>query len=989
MKYLINKTNYCDFNTIEINKMPARSYFIPYPDKESTEGIYLKEKRYSSAKVSVLNGDWDFKFYSNPNDLPDELDTETMEFDKLAVPSCWQFKGYDRPFYVNTRYQFPYNPPHIPQEKPIGNTFCWVGGDRGPKPVWNNPGEEYNFVGVYRTFFELSASQLQGSSVISFLGVASCIDLYINGEFVGYSEGSHNTAEFILDKYVREGKNELFAVVHRFCNGTYLECQDMFRNNGIFRDVLLYHESPIDIRDIDFKYARKNDGYEVTVNVALTGETDVKITLDGTDANGKPVAFCERVFSTRGQASVTVGGLYPILWNAENPYLYDLRIEIEGSHVHQRVGFKYIETDNCDFTINGARVKFHGVNHHDSSPTGGYTLTPDEIERDVLVCKEYNIDTVRTSHYPPDPLFLELADELGLYIVDEADLETHGVFTMKLPPSYNHISHDPKWENHYLDRARRLYGRDKLHASIVMWSLGNESGGYNNTDKMYDFFKSVSDIPVHYESAVHCKRHAYDVGSQMYPPVSEVEQIGKKEHKFAEFNDRPYFLCEYAHAMGVGPGNIEAYWDVIYRYENLCGGCVWEMTDHAVLHEDGSYTYGGDHGEWEHDSNFCVDGIFYPDRTPSTGAHIVKHCYRPLRVKYVDVTNFEVFNTRAFTDGTRYKLTFIQGEDKFTIKPDVAPLKKKIFDIELKDISKNAYITVVCTDTQTGKVVSTEQIVLNQKLPEVADFTQEVNTNNSFTVDNGRFFFGTGGHPFDEDVLRSADKYNTIARVSTDNDRDLAGRDTMKKFMKHAESKISVESVDGCIVTKTRVLARGGRYTVTDEYKPVKEGILVTSTIHCESGANNIPRFGKTYYLPESFDDVEYFGRTGESYIDMKEQFPIAKVNCKVCDMTEPNIKPQESGNRTDCTYVAVTDGKTKYRFTAIDKTFELGIKPYSDAELMDMKHREDEVRTGTYITIQAFQQGIGTGSCGPDTAKEYTYSSEEDYSFSFLISKE
>ena len=239
-------------------------------------------------------------------------------------------------------------------------------------------------------------------------------------------------------------------------------------------------------------------------------------------------------------------------------------------------------------------------------------------------------------------MLLEWCDELGVYVVDEADLETHGAFMQQFPPNFHTISHDPKWENHYLDRVQRLYGRDKTHASILLWSLGNESGGYRNTDAMYDWLKARTDIPIHYESVIHCKRIAYDVGSEMYPTVEMVRQVGLHQRKQRQLNDRPYFLCEYAHAMGVGPGAIEEYWQQIYSYDNLMGGCVWEMVDHAVLYPDGSYTYGGDHGEWAHDSNFCVDGLFYPDRTPSTGAKIVKYVYRPLRIRHVEGCRYEV-----------------------------------------------------------------------------------------------------------------------------------------------------------------------------------------------------------------------------------------------------------------------------------------------------------------------------------------------------------
>ena len=657
MKYTLNKTNYCTFETFEVNKLPGRSYFIPYPSRAEADAVSAKEKRYASEKVLCLNGTWDFKFYPRPKELPDVLDTDAVSFDSIDVPACWQFRGYDRPFYVNIRYQFPYKPPEIPKEEKAGKVFSWLGVDQKISPRIKDPGEEYNFVGVYRKLIHIDSPEKQ--HVISFLGVASCLDLYVNGRFVGYSEGAHNTAEFNLTGHLSKGENELLAVVHRWCNSTYLECQDMFRNNGIFRDVLLRISDPTDIRDIDAVTKKTGDSYSLTLSASLYSDTPVTFTLEGHGLSERRVAS-----ALNGQngyyASVTFENLKVKEWNAEEPTLYNIYYETASACIKERIGFKTVEIQGDVFLVNGRKIKFHGVNHHDSSPANGYTLTPDEIERDLQLCKDFNIDTIRTSHYPPDPLLLELADEMGIYIVDENDLETHGTFAHQLPPTYNSISHDKKWQKHYLDRITRLYERDKIHAntSIVMWSLGNEAGGYNNTDAMYDFLKARSPLPVHYESAVHCKKVAYDVGSDMYPSVQKVHEIGEHRCKQKKLNDRPYFLCEYAHAMGVGPGNTEAYWKEIYTHDNLMGGCVWEMVDHAVLHPNGTYTYGGDHGEWEHDGNFCVDGMFYPDRLPSTGAKIMRFIYRPVRVSHLAGDSFEIFNTTAFSEGENFELKF-------------------------------------------------------------------------------------------------------------------------------------------------------------------------------------------------------------------------------------------------------------------------------------------------------------------------------------------
>lgn len=979
MQYTINKTNYHTFQKIEENKMPPRSYFIPYPNREGADAVSLKEKRYKSEKVICLNGEWDFKFYPLPSELPDELETEKVQFEKLDVPSCLQFRGYDKPFYVNTRYQFPYDPPRIPQAEQAGKSFCWLGSDYGIKPRWQVPMDEYNFVGVYRHFF--TAEDTDKNYVVSFLGVVSCIDFYINGQFAGYSEGSHNTAEFDVSDYVKKGENEIVAVVHRWCNGTYLECQDMFRNTGIFRDVLLRISEKTDILDVSAKPKKQGDGaYQLKAEALIYTDTDVTFTLEG-----HGVKETVTVPAEGKRAAAVFKNLSVKEWSAEYPVLYDLYYETKTACIKTRIGFKTVEINGDVFLINGKKVKLHGVNHHDTSCKNGYTMTPDELEQDMKLCKEYNIDTVRMSHYPPDPLILEFCDELGIYVVDEADVETHGTFAHKFPPSYNRLSNNAAWETYFMDRIRRLYQRDKLHPSIIMWSLGNESGGCRNTDLMYQYLKKHTDIPVHYESAIHCKRVAYDVGSEMYPAVEKVHKVGEKTRKEKEFCDRPYFLCEYAHAMGVGPGDAEAYWKEIYNYDNLMGGCVWEMIDHAVLHEDGSYTYGGDHGEWEHDSNFCVDGLFYPDRKPSTGAKIMRFIYRPMRIRHLSGDTYELFNTTAFSPGERYILTCRWNDGSSAqIIPKAAPLSKEKVQMAPPETGGEQLLTVSCYDTVTGREVSKEQIELKTCFPSEKEITKKTVFPEMFQYGKEGIGLSLGGSK-----MTASDPYTILFRAPTDNDKDFFLHSCMDPFMPQKEEVVSEERKEGVINRVTRITCKKHVFTCTDRYEACEDGVLVTSTLHCEKGFGNVPRFGKAFRLDESFDDVFYVGRNGESYADMKEQFQIKEVSCKVSDMTEPNIRPQESGNRCDCRVARVSDGAWDVTFEAVDAPFELGIKPYSDRELLTMKHQKDEKRTGTYVTISAFQMGIGTGICGPKTAKQYCYPVKNDYTLKFVVKAE
>lgn len=973
MRYNINKDNYRTFDIFEVNKLPARSYFIPYPSREAASAVSALEKRYRSEKVLCLNGTWEFKFYPYPAELPSVLNTGELSFDQIDVPSCWQFRGYDKPFYVNIRYPFPYNPPAIPEEERMGRVFTWMGVDQGIRPRISHP-EAYNFVGVYRKL--LSIEDPAKRYTISFLGVASCMDLYVNGTFVGYSEGSHNTAEFDLTGRLNAGENELLVVVHRWCNGSYLEDQDMFRNNGIFRDVLLRIDEPTDLWDVDARTMKSGDTYNLTLTAWAHEDTEVTFTL-----TGRGLERTATVQTNHKIASITFEDLSVTEWNAEAPTLYEVFYETATGCVREKIGFKTVEIRDDLYLLNGALVKFRGVNHHDTSPVNGYSMTPEEIERDVRLCKEYNIDTIRTSHYPPDPLLLELADELGIYIVDENDLETHGTWACQLPATYNSISDDPKWESHYMDRITRLYQRDKLHPSIVLWSLGNEAGGYHNTDAMYDYLKLHTDIPVHYESAIHCKREAYDVGSEMYPTVEMVHDVAMKRRKQQRLNDRPYFLCEYAHAMGVGPGNMEAYWQEIYRHRSLMGGCIWEMVDHAVQQKDGTYTYGGDHGEWEHDGNFCVDGIFYPDRRPSTGAKIAKFVYRPIRISYVGGNTFHFFNTMAFSNAERYQLIF-RWNDGTVVKAKLklAPLKHARVNVRTGNpVDGHQSVLIDTVDTATGRLCAQEQIILARPIPTapalapLPDWVKVIGGKLSIQLPNGQ-------------KMVSAPTGTILYRAHTDNDADLSFHNTMAPYEAQSERLLSVEATEYGVQVISQVSNQRNTFTVTDTYEGTEQGLLVTSRLHCTKGKGIVPRFGKAFYLDQRFDNVSYVGRCGESYADMKDQFPVQSVTCTVADMTEPNLRPQESGNRMDCSTASVSDGSTTVTFDAVERVYELAIKPYSDAALTQMRHTWDEMRTGTYVTIQAFQQGIGTGSCGPATAPEFQYPVDRDYELQFLI---
>ena len=518
MIFKIKNDNYKSFDVFKENVLSPRSYFIPFSSPEEMAKTDIRTERYSSSMVDCLSGEWDFIYYKRESDLPSELDTDTARFDRVVVPSVWQHTGYEKPYYLNSRYPFKPNPPEIPVDCPVG---------------------------VYHRVFDVD--NLDKCYVISFLGVSGGLDVFVNGKYIGYSEGSHNTAEFEITNTLTEGENHLVVVNHKWTNGTYLECQDMFRDNGIFRDVLLYKTDKNSVYDFEAKITFNTDytyNLDVIPALKLVDECELSATL----LDGNELVSAKSVNVDSKQIDkITFSSLEVEEWSAEYPKLYTLVVSLSKSGevielIRRPVGFKHIKITGNVFTFNNKNIKLLGVNHHDTNPKTGYAMTAEDMERDVRLFKEYNVNCVRTSHYPPDPMFLDLCDEYGVYVVDEADIETHGCETELHRPGS--CSHNPDWQPRYWDRVYRMFQRDKNQASITMWSLGNEAHGYKNQDYCYQELKKYTDIPIHYEGVCRTKRWAYDVVSQMYPWFYLVERIARGSGLPKKFYTKPYFMCE-------------------------------------------------------------------------------------------------------------------------------------------------------------------------------------------------------------------------------------------------------------------------------------------------------------------------------------------------------------------------------------------------------------------------------------------------------------
>ncbi len=991
MKYTVNRKLHTDFNVFEENKLAARSWFIPFSCKAELEKSNYKNERSVSDRVQMLSGDWDFKYYPKMSDIPEPFDCDKTKFDKIAVPSTWQRTGYDQIAYINTRYPFPKKPPHIPNDVAVG---------------------------IYRKSFEISGKASR--RVLSFLGVAGALAVYINGKYIGYSEGSHNTAEFDVTDFVATGQNEILAVNFKWSNGSYLECQDMFRENGIFRDVFIINQNENHVDDFLFRPSKNADG-----------TYDLKISIEGKFAPDAAVSVeCSGLFDKMQiDGEKVIKALRPDEWTAETPKLYEAIITVEcggktDEVIRTYIGFRDIKVDGEVFRFNSKAIKLLGVNHHDTHMTKGYAMSLDDLELDVKLMKEYNCNCVRTSHYPPDPVFLTMCDFYGLYVVDEADIETHGFYAT--PGTYrpNRLSNNLKWAPRYLDRVSRMYQRDKNHPSVTMWSLGNESGGWKCQDVCCEYLKEVNpEVPVHYEGVCRTKRWAYDVISHMYASPALMQKIldGKASKKYC---GKPFYQCEYAHAMGNGPGRLEEYVQLFLASEQFLGGCIWEWADHSVYDENAKYkwTYGGDHNEPIHDGNFCVDGLFFPDRQPSSGALEMKVCYRPVRAKQLGKGKFELCNIRRFIDTADIDIGYEilkNGEKVFSGKVGavIAPQSKAQVEIKseyLNEKDSDIFVNFIYKNKADGSEIATEQIIVcEKKLCETIGKYAEVENGNIITVS-----FKGGEAVFDKGQGLISYKKNGVEylnqkpvdgltgfvphiyRGMLDNDMYTViywkniGLDKAKTVL--TDCKVKSDSNGEFIRTKFSFIGKKvfclAKATVDyriDENGKMKIEAKLKKTFPLTA---KLPRFGVHCEFDPEFKDVAYYGRGPvENYSDFKEHSPIGRYECAVCDMAHKYIKPQDSGNRGDTRESALIAKNAKITFRADGKPFSFNANPFTLDMLNKAKHIEDLPDVATvFAAIDGFVRGTGSNSCGPGPSKEHTiafgYTKPLEYSFTFEV---
>ena len=989
-------TEYQDLNYIAYERLPMRTTLVPYEDRASA----LSAMREASRYYLNLNGVWQFAFIEGPANLPENICSIPCD-GEMPVPGCWQFHGYGQIQYTNVRFPIPYDPPYVPDNTPMG---------------------------FYKRTFRLPRDFEGRRTVLRFDGVSSCYYVFINGEYCGFAKTPHLCSEFDVSRFVHEGENEICVLVFQWSDGTYLEDQDMWRHAGIFRDVSLL--SFADARICNVKTLCDYDPREkkgiLHAEMKVKGAKDVAVTLY--DEESDCVLYEEKVHISKekGEVNVTLDGIEP--WSAEHPRRYALLCEIEGQCECVKVGFRRVEIKGNVFLVNGVKVKLKGVNRHDTHPELGFFTPIEHMKHDIFQMKRHNINTVRTSHYPNDPRFLDMCDEYGLYVVDEADLECHGVVEFE---TYDYIATNPIWEKQFVDRGVRMIERDFNHPCIVMWSLGNEAGyGCNHVAMAAAMRKLDLSRPIHYERDE--KAQTADVFSMMYDGLEWTEK-NLKEHK-----DKPYFQCEYAHAMGQGPGNLEDYWQMFYKHDQIMGGCVWEWADHGITRytEDGEkwWAYGGDFGEYPHDNNFCVDALTYPDRTPHTGLIEYAHVLRPVRIEKVEeitgdkpALKVRVRNTYAFTDLSvlqgYWKVTdgykvYAQGEMNLRTRPGATqvitlplPRYQGIATVDFTFANKLA-----TPYSEVGFVVARDQVMLENPAPSapfaafpaLKELEAEQAHNGEITVRGGNFtvkFDRKGLCAWEEDGLAfikdGCGVRPNFFRAITDNDFYYANEYWLKRDLHRLENRCenmgySVDdSGERINVRIESVLYSTGfppAFRVRQDYTVYADGTVMLNVSYTPAGKIDyyLPRLGLRFAMPKNFDRAKWHGRGPiESYRDKKTAAFVGVYQKTVEELHEPYIRPQENGSHEDTYAFAVTDhtGRGLMVTGVAGSTFAFTAHNYTLEDLHNARHTTELKRSDlTEVMIDGEMGPLGSNSCGPEPMEKDRLYLKERKEYTFIL---
>ena len=997
-----------DPQTLHVNTAPHHAYFIPFSSTESA----VKKTREFSPYFTLLNGEWDFAYFESYTHLPQDF----LHFsftDKIPVPSNWQNHGYDNHQYTNVNYPFPFDPPYVPIENPCG---------------------------LYHRVFNVEINA-EKRYLLNFEGVDSCLFVYVNQQFVGYSQISHCTSEFDITDFLQQGENHLHVLVLKWCDGSYLEDQDKFRMSGIFRDVYLLERERNYLQDFFIQTQFNQELTKAQLHVACQfAEREQPISWQLFDPQGKLIteqngyAFHTEIENAK-------------LWHAENPRLYTLILQYGSEVICQKVGLRHIEVKNGVMLFNGQAIKFKGVNRHDSDPKTGYVISREQALQDLRLMKQHNFNAIRTSHYPNAPWFTELCDEYGFYVIVESDIESHGTnavyvessetsillgvkteidheaIRQKTIDNYCYMARSPEFNQAILDRTYANVERDKNRPSIVIWSLGNESGYGENFEQAAAWVKQRDPSRlVHYENAIfQHSAHQNDTSnldfhSEMYTSTEELDAYFTDAQ-----NQKPYLFCEYLHAMGNSCGHAEDYFQAMEQHAGACGGFVWEWCNHSpYLSNSSKMGYGGDFNDTPNDGNFCADGLVTADRQIQSNLLEYKNVYRPLRATlkngHIELKNYLDFTDAAEAISIHYQIT----EDFAVIQEgqiddlNIAPKSTALLPLPLPASNGSLQVLTLTyhQKTETGLIpqghsLGFDQIILSEQSQ---FFTDELKSNLQpisvseyanlilVKVADVEYQFdqykGTiqqiskDGKPW----LNQPTDFN-IWRAPLDNDSLIkahwlaAGYDraTSRVYdyrLTEQESAVEISFKLGLVaVSKARIL------TLNVVYRIEQNGLLHLN-IHAEKQPHLpfLPRFGLRFFLNQGFNQVEYVGYgPTESYLDKHHATALGRYKTTPESNHVPYLKPQENGSHYGCTEVKVVNSADCFTVQS-HTTFSMNVSPYSQDELGSKKHEYDLEKSGsTILCVDYKMSGVGSNSCGPALKAQYRLN-ETEWDWSILL---
>lgn len=981
---------YEDLHSLHVGTRTPRAWYVPLRENGEPE-------------MTSLSGTWKFAWYPYPEAIPQnfyEDGADLSDFRDIPVPSCWQMQGYDQNQYTNVRYPFPYDPPYVPKENPCG---------------------------AYRTEFTLPQSGAADRTFLYFEGVDSCFYVWVNGKAAGYSQVSHSPSEFEITKFVHPGANTLSVLVLKWCSGSYFEDQDKLRMSGIFRDVwLITRPAEGFVADYTVRTELPNgDGSDAELYVAPVMEGNPAVSMELFDLQGLSLGHLSEDNGVWSAALKNVS-----LWNAENPVLYDLVIRTGREIIRQKVGFREITVRDGVVLINGQKIKFRGVNRHDSDPRAGYAVTREMVLRDLTMMKQFNFNAIRTSHYPNAPWFPDLCDRYGFYLIAESDVECHGtthVVGGGAQVSFGLLAQDPRFAETILDRVMRNVERDKNHPSVVIWSLGNESGYGANFEKAGRWVKEKDPTRLtHYESSIHetggwkNDTSMLDLYSRMYASCEEIDQY------FAGRPEKPFIQCEFVHAMGNGPGDIEDYYQRILKYDGFCGGFVWEWCDHAVDAgplPDGRrrYLYGGDSGEFPHDGNFCMDGLVYPDRRPHTGLREWKNVVRPIRAELADEEEgvYTFRNLLDFTDvSEKYRVLYsvsrngeVIAEGETALPPTPPHGTSSVRIGTFGESREDTYILFrYVTKAEDGLVPEGHEAGFDQirlsggerrsfepsaddslKAPEVTEGERFIRISGEgfeYTYDTFRGIFSSlkrGGNEMSMDY--------SIMRAPLDNDRNVFSQWERAMYpwmrVRTYETAVSAGEEETAVRTRLQIQAVSVQWILKlSVFWTIDREGKIFARVEGEKNPEMpwLPRFGVELKLPRRFQKAEYFGYGPyESYVDKHHLSRIDRFSTTVDGLYEDYVKPQENGSHFGTREVTVSDGTHGVKALAAE-TMSFNASNYTVEELMAKKHNY-ELEKAPFVSLHLdyMMSGVGSGSCGPALAPQYQMN-EKEFTWEFLL---